>query len=214
VPRGPGLQVLMVHCNTVTATGIGLSVTPSKPHKVVYALLKDASGEDISAQVRVDDILVGIDGKTLDEVPFLLAVSIDFCASRDHCTLMRRSQALTCLSEQFDTIESAIVGPENTLVRLVFEAMGTRHKYSVTCIRHTSIPTPKFYALREDVKSPDIVVDRSVRDASCRFFCVQYRCFSLCRCVQNTYQSFQCFLILIGGRSAGRDAEIIDRRQR
>lgn len=87
MPCGLSLQVLMVACNTVTATGIGLNVTPSKPHKVVYALLKDASGEDISAQVRMDDVLVGIDGKRLDEVPFLLALCIDFCARRDHTTL-------------------------------------------------------------------------------------------------------------------------------
>jgi C-terminal processing protease CtpA/Prc len=66
--------------------GIGLSLTPSKPHKVVQALLKDASGKDISAQVQVDDVLVAIDGKPLDEVIVERTESIVFCVRRKNGT--------------------------------------------------------------------------------------------------------------------------------
>ena len=62
--------------------GIGLSVTPSRPHKVVQALLKDDTGTDISNQVRVDDVLVAIDGQPLDEVMVQRTESIIFCRTR------------------------------------------------------------------------------------------------------------------------------------
>ncbi len=68
-------------------------MTPSKPHKVVQALLKDASGKDISAQVQVDDVMVAIDGKPLDEVIAQRTESIAFCVRCQKGTLRARSLA-------------------------------------------------------------------------------------------------------------------------
>ena len=106
-------------------------------------------------------------------------VDFAFCAKGVHSrTHTYECHAHVQLESVTESLEYLTVGPKDTLTTLHLMDKDSGNTYTVECMRHVPTPSQMTYALRDDISSADLSVDRSVRahhslrGAACEDFCL------------------------------------------